>query len=245
MKILRRIQVLLSCLIFIHCSQQKNQDEASQLDTTSLPPSEITDVTTPVFEEVAMEGEGDSLKFVIDNGIEDIASICRDRSVHTLSGSFSGYESSADATYYFDSLFSLTYCTVTWGSEGSSGNYSYYFRNDSLIAGKEENYYNDSEEFIYVYTRSAPVFGYSKSNSSESEESVAYLSQKDYSSKNADAANELNRLIGRISEYQDSVSVSGKLVTLRIENTVNYGEDFTETENFDMSQEIFDNLIRN
>jgi hypothetical protein len=245
MKFLIIIQVLLSCLILINCSRQNNRDETSLADTTSLPPSEVTNETTPAFEEVAMDVEDDSMKLEINNGIEDIASLCKNRSVHTLSGSFSGYESSADATYYFDSLFSLTYCTVNWGSEGTSGNYTYYFRNDSLIAGMEENYYNDSEEVIYVYTGSAPVFGYSKSNSPDTDESVTYMSEKDYNSKNADAVNELNRLIGRISEYQDSVSVSGKLVTLRIENTVNYGEDFTETENFDMSQEIFDNLIRN
>jgi hypothetical protein len=48
----------------------------------------------------------------------------------------------------------------------------------------------------------------------------------------------------RIKEYRNSISTGGDMVKIHIENTVNYGEDFIETEDFEISQAVFDQLIK-
>jgi hypothetical protein len=98
---------------------------------------------------------------------------------------------------------------------------------------------------MLLHTGFKSVYGFARTNGTETDSIVTYLTKEDYVLKNSDALNEFGRLISRISEYQDSVNVNGESVTLQIENIVNYGEDFTETETFRIDKVIFDGMIKN
>jgi hypothetical protein len=239
--------ILGSAVFFYQCSTRKIQDDTSRNEDSVAPLIErYEDPESQNYATNAYEGS-DSTLIAIDYGVEQIATDCEAKTVRSLSASFSGYENSADATYYFDSLYALSYCTATWSSEGTSGNYAYYFRNDSLVAAKEDNFYNDSNETIMLVTGFTPLYGYTRNDGTDVQEDarIRYLRVDDYNSKQKDVTSEFSRLINRIRDNQDSVSITDELVTIHIENIVNYGEDFIETEHFEIDKDIFDALIKN
>jgi hypothetical protein len=246
-----KLPLLLLCIIlaFFQCSTNRIQ-ESSSADSTSLSDSPTADLEPEddSNEEDTFSEEGDdnsdTLAFALEAVIDDEANNASESAVYSLSASFSGYENSADAMYYYDSALALKYSVVTWASEGTSGSYTYYFQDGNVIAGREENAYNDYEEIVLIHTRFKPTYGLSKTNGTENDSQPSYLGEADYVSKNADAINEYERLIGRIAKYQDSVSYEGDFITLHLENVVNYGEDFTETENFRISKPVFERLIK-
>src|SRR5688500_15182301 len=80
---------------------------------------------------------------------------------YTIYSSFTGYENTSKCKWLVDSLLNFRYCEVDWGMEGSSGSYSYYFDRENVLAGKEQNYYNDYEESVWIHTRLKPIYGFS------------------------------------------------------------------------------------
>lgn len=229
-------------ILLAHCSTRKMQE-------SSVPNSDSTLATYTEFDSASGEfnddsENNDSLLTSIGNAVDDIASAAKEKSLYSLRGTFAGHENSADATYFFDATMSLTYCTVKWGSEMTSGSFEYYFINDSLVAGLEENAYNDFEESVTLHTKFHPIYGYSTTNGTEDDSGVTYLGEADYYSRNSDSLQEYNRLLNRIREYQDSVSTDGEYITIHLENVVNYGEDFLETEDFRISKSVFENIIK-
>jgi hypothetical protein len=162
--------------------------------------------------------EADTARAIFTRCIEDIGAELRSVSVYKMSASFSGYESSSDATYYFDSLFNLTYAEIAWSMEGTSGSYTYYFSNGNLTAGLEVHYYNAYDEYIFI-CRANEAFGY-KSNNSEANTEGSFITEAEFNSKVTDASSEFNRLIGRISEYASSGIKEEGITRIQIENTV-------------------------
>ena len=188
--------------------------------------------------------DSDTLSLAIESALDDLANQSAERCPYTLSAQVSGYESGSDATYHYDSAVSLRYVVVQWDMEGSSGSYTYYFNNDQLIAGREENSYNDYEEIVAFHSRFRPVSGYSLTNGTEDDSQPGYLSEGDFILKQVDAINEYQRLLARISELRDSVAQKGDEFVFRTEKVVNYGEDFTEKEEYRMSRAVYEKLFK-
>jgi hypothetical protein len=234
-----RLLVLFAILIVsAGCSNQKLHDP-SESDPSLATNAELDSTTGTFFGEY-----DDTLQLTFASAIDDVANAARERSVYSLKGIFAGYENAAEAVYYFDSSLSLTYCTVAWTSEANSGSFNYYFSNDSLVAGREENAYNDFEELVLLHTKYHPIYGLSTTNGSEDDSGVTYLSEGEFISRRKTSREEYDRLVERIKEFQHSVSIEGDFVTIRHENLVNYGEDFTEREDYRMSKTIFEKLVR-
>jgi hypothetical protein len=126
--------------------------------------------------------------------------------------------------------------------EGSSGNYSYYFENDSLAAGKEDNSYNTYDESI-IFCRGLKPYPGLISTTGENESDPVYLTEPDFLTKNRDALNEYQQLITRISSNSDEAVTQNGYSKIHIENVVNYGEDHTETEDFELDAPLFEALF--
>jgi hypothetical protein len=227
--------ILLSLILLCGCSTKVHEAATLETDSTGLAEDYSGDGTP---------ADMDTMAFAFETAIDDIANRWKEQTAYSLNATFSGYENGADATYYFDNQLQLSYCTVTWSMEGSSGTYSYFFQNDSLVAGREENQYNDFQELVLVHPGFRPIFGFSKTEGADSDSIPSYVSEEDYVTKNSDALNEFSRLLDRLRTYADSVTVGDNVITLHLENVVNYGEDFTETEDFRIDKPIFDLLIK-
>jgi hypothetical protein len=180
----------------------------------------------------------------VETSIDSIMEIKKARSVYSLSGSFSGYESGADATYYFDSVFSLTYCEISWSSEGSSGTGVYFFDADEVDGGKTSESEGDSEDITVFYSIFQPHYGVTTTLAGN-EPTYSVLDGKSFNAERSSVNNDYNRLINRIVESRDGIILSETDATLDIEKeTDGYGESFTEREAFRMSIEVYENVIK-
>jgi hypothetical protein len=232
------------CLLITSCSTRNIQENTQD---PIEPVTMMVEDTVALEEDAATEDDflaNDSITASFQQAVETTKSESEKNYRYSITGTFSGYESSADATYYFDGDLHLTHCEITWSSEGTSGEQAYYFKADEFIAGREKTYYPNYDETVFIYADFKPIFGVSKTDEPDVETIVKYLDKSEFDSRSSSIQNDFNRLINRISEYQDSVSVNSGSVTLRIENTVNYGVDVTEREDFQIDKILFDRLIK-
>jgi hypothetical protein len=162
-----RFLIATICLTALACSARERQDGITSLAdslNSSMQSTETKPDAAPA-ELLAVKYDGnDSIATAIQEAVDRMKSQYSRNYSYSLNGTYSGYESSADATYYFDSFLHLTFCEVSWNSEGSSGEQSYYFKDDDFVGGMESNYYTNAEETIWIDRSFKPVFGFSKSN---------------------------------------------------------------------------------
>jgi hypothetical protein len=185
----------------------------------------------------------DSIAGSIQSETEDLEREVKARTYYTLHASYLGYEADSDATWYFDSLLNIIFCDISWNMEGTSGSFTYYFEGDDILAGKEINSYTDYEEMIWINNRFKPAYGFARTDGADADDQISYLTRADYESKNTSVKADYQKLLARIHEYQDSLKVDGDEISIVIENVVNYGEDFTEKEEFTINKILFDELF--
>jgi hypothetical protein len=218
--------------------------QESSLKDSTMTVVAVSDSATSLEQDVGRAPDGDTLAFAFETAIDDMANHCSERSAYSLEAVFSGYENGSQSTYYFDKDMTLTYLTTSWDSEGSSGTSSLYFLGDSLVAAREENQYDGYQEIVLVHTAFKPAFGISKTNGTDDDSSPTVLAEKYYRSRNDDTLNEVRRLLALLKENADSVSVEDKVVRVHLENVVNYGEDFTETQDFRIDKSLFESIVK-
>jgi hypothetical protein len=233
------------CLFLTSCSVNSSPTDAETRSEDSVTVAETDSVALDNGENYT-EKNSDSLTLVIQQGIAHTALELgpMHNSYYTITARYSGYEYGADATWYFDSLLNLTYGEVSWSSDAGEGEYKYFFENDDLLAGTEENSDHSSVEKVFIHKRSKPYYGVSKTYGAEGDSTATFIYEPSYTSKNSSVKHDYAKLLTRLQQYRDSVSVGLDDVTLHIENVVNYGEDFTETEDYNISKILFDKLIR-
>lgn len=216
----------------------------TQVSSVELPPSDSLSVEAGN-SEIATEEDPDALVEAIMLEIEKTWSGPDETkaSEYTIHSTFTGYENTSKGKWVVDSLLNLRYCEVDWGMEGSSGSYSYVFEGDTILAGEEQNYYNDYEESVWIHSGFKPTYGFSKTEGTEDDSIPYFLQEADYISKNERANDDFSKLILRIRELQDSVSSIGSEITIVSEKIANHEEGFTETERYRLSRKLFDRLL--
>jgi hypothetical protein len=211
---------------------------AAVVDTTSKNAANIEEANYVVIPREQLLKE-------VESAVDSMIEIEKARSVYSLSGSFNGYESSADATYYFDSLFSLTYCEITWSSEGSSGSGTYFFDADEVDGGKTSESAGDSEDITVFYSLFQPQYGVTTTLMSEYDPAYTIFDGPAFIAERSSVKNDYNRLVNRIIEYKDQITMSETDASIDVENeTDSYGETFTERETFRMSIEVYEKVIK-
>jgi hypothetical protein len=236
--------LILSLLILSACSSDK--DKGRKISGSSS--AKETDVLQKA------EGfgvEDDTLAVAVHEKIAGLllsynknVAYCR-----SISYSFEGYENVSEETWYIDLKFKLKYCIGSWESEGLSGKYTQFFRNDSLFALIEENSYHESGETIEMHTDFMPVYGYTRtagqSDDGEYTENLVYSNHQEYQKKNNRTWDEYRKTIRRIRELRDKAVFLGEEVRITNEEIMNYGEDFTQREGFRLDRQLFNRIIRN
>jgi hypothetical protein len=220
----------------------------SSCNTGSKAPEEAVDKdTTDVAETTVDIAAFDSLNIIYQHIEDSLRADHAERKAHYYSiiTSFTGYENSANSTWYFDQEFNLRYCEVNWDMEGTSGKYSYYFQNSRIFSGTEENQYNDYIELVKVFAGTAPVYGYAKTEGSDADGLVTYLTETDFNSKDNDVKGEFQKLLSRIKETAESAVLGEEDVTIHVEDIENYsGTNVTVTEDYTISRKLFEYLTR-
>lgn len=243
--------LLLAVSVLIQCTNSKTQETSKAdsifLDSASVSYAEDGDDEVP-FTEVPDEPEGDSLALAISNAVDSVSSVWSENiaDYYSISSTFNGYENGWEATWYFDKSLKLKYYTGSWSSEGTEGKYSYYFDADEdLVAASTEDDYQEGYETTTLYTGFKPVYGFSKSATSEVEEAITYNYESAYNTMNSEAKSQYSKLINYIQANADSATFNGDEVNIHIESTSNYGFDFTSKEDYSISRKLFDKLIKN
>jgi hypothetical protein len=211
------------------------------------PEGEVTEDTTDLAENSIDVAAFDSLSTLFVHVEDSLRAAHGEHKAQYLSiiTSFTGYENSANSTWYFDQEFNMKYCEVSWDMEGTSGKYSYYFQSGRILSGEEENQYNDYIEFVNVFVGTAPVYGYAKTEGSDVDGAVTYLTESDFDSKDNDVKNEFQKLLSRIRENKENAALGEEDVTIHIEDLENYsGTEVTEIEDYTISRKLFEYLTR-
>lgn len=236
---MKSIPLSLVMAVMASCSTSTSQVSPQERSVIDPLPAEAEETW------VATEEDPDALMEAIRRQIEKTWSVPDENNTkeYTIYSSFKGYENTAEGKWLVDSLLHLKLCEVDWGMEGSSGSYSYWLQNDEILAGEEQNYYNDYEETVLIHSGFQPTYGFSRTNGTENDSIPYFLQEADYISKNERAKGDFSKLISRIRELQHSVSLTGDEIIILDENVVNYGDDFTETEKYVLSKTLFDIIV--
>ncbi len=189
------------------------------------------------------EDNGNDFALMVQESFDSALAARKSESVYALQASFQGYESSADATYYYDSTLALTYCEIMWSMEGTSGTNTYIFSADQAEGGKEELSATSSDEITVFLSDYHPRYGFTRTMMAEADEETSELDEQKFISKRSEVSNEYNRLVARMLEYAQSMVVDDTGATLELENEVDYGETFTERESFRLDKPVYEMLI--
>jgi hypothetical protein len=234
------LAVALVPIVLMGCAENPLQEvtrDINSLDSVSLAAQAGGEAEEEFF-------PADSIAATLQSQTEDLEREVKARIYLTLHANYSGYEADSEATWYFDSLLNIIFCEISWNTEGTSGSYTYYFEGDDILAGNELNSYNDYEELIWMNKHFKPAYGFSRTDGSDADDQISYLTKMDYESKNTSIKEDYQKLLNRLREYQDSASVNGNDVSILIENVVNNSEDFPEKEEFTVNKIIFEELIK-
>jgi len=241
--ITRLIYITIIAALHFSCSTGSSHvasSEAINEDTLT-----VDDIVESGDDSVASEeGFGENvLVEEINAKIDSVSSSYSDKGFYTIYSSFSGYESGAEGKWVVDEDLQLQYCEISWSMEGTSGSQTYYFFEDDVLAGEEETFYNAYEENVKIYNHVGSAYGFSRTNGLETDSIINIIAEDDYVNKNEGVLEEFGRLLGRIVELQDSVIENENDVSIHSERIVNYGEDFTESEDYRINKMIFKNIL--
>jgi hypothetical protein len=233
---MKSIFVIVPVFFLLSCDTGKKAPEETVADTTDV-------AETPI--DVAAY---DSLNTLFQNVDDSLSADHAERKsqYYSIISSFSGYENSANSTWYFDREFNLRYCEVAWDMEGTSGKYSYHFKNGRIFSGTEENQYNDYIELVKVFAGTAPVYGVAKTEGSDADGLITYLTENDFDANDSDVKGEFQKLLDRIKENSEDAVLGEEDVTIHIEEVENTsGTEMTETEDYTISRKLFEYFKEN
>lgn len=246
MRLLVNLSLLIISFSLLTCSKPAITESNSEEDTTitaELSADTVYKESTTEIEETTFTEDGDDFTLMVESSFDSVLALKKSESVYSMTATFDGYESSADATYYFDSALSITYCEVGWSMEGTSGTNTYIFSADQVDGGKEELSGNSSDEITVFLSEYRPRYGFTRVMMSESDPKITELDESKFISRRTEASNEYNRIVARMLEYAQSMEVTESEARLQLENEVDYGETFHERELFRLDIPVYEMLI--
>ncbi len=131
------------------------------------------------------------------------------------------YEASSDVTWYFDSDINPVYFYESWSVEGNHGSTERIVKDGSVVCSTVEE--NSTTEKWCVSTGGLRTMA----DENSGEESKTYLDDVYGNEQTASLKNDLATLTSLLREAEVTEQDDESL-TLRIEEVVNHGEEFTE-----------------
>lgn len=145
----------------------------------------------------------------------------------------SQYEASSEVVWYYDESLEPKFFSMSWSAEGNEGKTSYMIDNGKVMCAKEED--NQAEE-KWCSTTGGTRTTWQEDTPDGTKELLA-----------ADYGKNANESLGRYLNILKSILKEGELTeqdeetyTVKIEKTVNYGEDFTETTEVSIPKKVYD-----
>lgn len=226
---------------FVACSNAK-QTERSSTDSLHVSTADNHDFEETSAGEIV---EGDSLANEIAKAVQELQTKFEIESnrTYTLTSNFAGYESSSTFTWYFDSLMNLRYYKGDWSMEGTSGSDTHYFEDDNLLASLSDEESGGIESTV-IFTGLKPIYGFTKTTGDDGEDRYTYIDETKYNARNSSVMQSLTEIVEFVRNNIDSATVTENEISIHLENTVHYGEDFVETQDCLIGKALYDKLVK-
>jgi hypothetical protein len=229
----------ITLLVLMFACTATNQETSSQ-DSTSVDNIAIVDSTSISGNEIEepftsneVDQDTSRLSAVYD---EQLALAINDESKHYIvSIRVSQYEGGADVTWYFDKELSPRYFKETWSMEGNEGSTEIMIDNSSATCLSKSD--NQSDENWCAKT------GGIKSSSYEEREERTLLSA-DYATFATKEFEDNLSTLKSILKDGTITSESPDSYIVRIEQTVDVGQEVTEYTEVDIPKVVYDELMR-
>jgi hypothetical protein len=247
MNLRKNLHYIATAAILLNCAGAATSSETAVTTDSAATVATIDSVTSTSSVQDVDYAIAPEEEFVVrvEHSVDSMIEIKKTMAVYSLSGSFNGYENSADATYYFDSLFSLVYCEISWSNEGISGSGIYFFDADEVDGGRASESGGDTEENTVFYSIFQPQYGVVETLMAEYNPAYSIFDQSSFISVRSAVKDDYNRLVNRILEHKDDIVLTEDDASLDLENeTDSYGETFTEREAFRMPIEVYEKVIK-
>lgn len=168
---------------------------------------------------------------------DETAGLVFDRmeSFYTVSIATKQYEASSDVTWYFDADFSPIYFKQDWASEGNEGSTEFFIEDGKVMCAAtlesgEEKKWCRKTGGLRVYDGG-------------SGDLLSELLPPEYAKDcNAELSQYMNTLILILKEAEKT-SEDENSYTLRIEKTVNYGQEYTESTEVSIPKKVYNSII--
>ena len=158
-----------------------------------------------------------------ENLIDSLKSLLNSQDYYKIEISFSGYESGSEETWYYDSLGVICAYHLNWDMEGQSGENYHWFENGKMSVLYEETTGGNDETEIKFLKKPA-----------DSDKLKNY---------DSDSKNQEQKTFNLINENSDKKVEDENTVSITIEETVNYGGDFTQTTNIYIDKALYEILF--
>jgi hypothetical protein len=230
---MRNICCLLIVLITIACSSPDGKSNSGQ-DT---PMADTTRAVAAVVEPVLEEEIADEDTSVLEeryNSYKKSVDESRD-TLFEVKMSNRQYEATSEITWYFDKDINAIYFSISWSAEGNEGSTERFVKDGNLMCS------NVSENSTYE-TWCQSTGGIRTNVDDESgDETKTYLDNVYGNAQSIRLQEDLTALSAFLREAE-LVSDEDNIVTLKIEKTVNYGEEFTESAEMKIHKKVYEAL---
>ncbi len=172
-------------------------------------------------------GSSQTINTTVDHSdyIDSLKSLIEiyDRQYFKMELSFSGYESSSNESFYYDSLYILCAYHLSWNMEGTSGESFHWFQNGKLytIFDEKQGQGGEPEATFLILPKD-----YDRLKGYELEFNIRQRNIIDLIDKNQEI------------KFSDNVMVS-----ITIEESKNYGMEFTETTKVFIDKKLYEHLF--
>ena len=231
---------LFLCLLVIAACATKTEIQSETSDTVYTSAIRDTSFITEPDTVVVDKSDIESLNVALDRLIEQLS---QNESTFELHLSASGYEYQTDATWYFDSLFSLVACAQTWAAESREGKSYHFFEQDKLIALREEED-NQVKNDVTLYHRQLGGLSYSDGGDQPTDSSFTAIEPDFVKQTEGDLKTQLKNIVGTLQSKQAEMEETDEGITLHLENKITVGESTnSETSDITLNKKLLQKLL--
>ncbi len=232
----RLIPITLLALTFACTSSHQ---ETSSQDSTTVDSISTSEVADPPVDEVATEAvdpettqDTSQLAVIYDQQLALATN--EDEKYYLVTITVSQYEGRVTATWHFDKDLSPRFYTEDWSFEGNEGANEMIIENETVVCLSERDNYNQEKWCAQT--------GGEKSEGEE-EVTVSPL-PNDYATTAARRFEERFSVIKNVLADGKIISDNQDSYTVRVESTVDVGQEVTEYTEIDIPKVVYDKLMK-
>lgn len=151
----------------------------------------------------------------------------------------SEYESRADVIWYFDKSFAPRYFKETWSMEGTEGSTEYIIENDRVVCALENESYGSGSSTTKWCTTTGGIVSTWKDGTDDPENTLA---PDDFGKNSNEELSSYMSILKALLKDGEIKEDSDNVLTIRLENTINIGEEVTQYTEVRISRVLYDEL---